>query len=135
MQAIITDFSQSFVRLKVWQADGSYVETTSLGQKGVLYWARTKAGKVLCGIDRDGLDAIRSVLGELEQEERAAIVFALQGLRDLRLQQLEVEIDLTAEVAKYKIAYRNPAADVAVFEGFVAAELPVRLNRGTSQSL
>ncbi len=134
MQTIIRDFSKSFVRLKIWQADGSYVETTSLSNKGVLYYARTPSGFPLVGIDRDGLDKILVILGALEKEERAALEFALKDLSGADLEQLEVEVDFTTAPAKYKLTYRDVAADVTMFEHLSDVTEFVRGRRGYSQS-
>lgn len=41
MHTIIRDFSKSFVKLTIWQRDGSRIEVTAIGAKGVLYWAKT----------------------------------------------------------------------------------------------
>lgn len=132
MQTIVKDFSRSFVRLKIWQADGSYVETTTLSNKGVLYWARTPSGFPLVGIDRDGLDKILVILGDLEKEERAALELALKDLSEADLEQLEVEVDLTTDTVRYKILYRDPVTDATVFDSFDEADALLRIKRGYS---
>ncbi|ASP68616.1 hypothetical protein [Sinorhizobium meliloti] len=118
MHTIIRDFSKSFIKLTIWQPDGSRVETTALGTKGILYWARTSNGKVLVGIDRDGLDSILGILGSLEKEELAALHFALKDLREAGLEQLEVDVNLTGEGDRFKIAYRDVATDSATHDSF-----------------
>lgn len=118
MHMILTDFSKSFVKLTIWQRDGSRIEMTAIGAKGVLYWAKTSSGRVLVGIDRDGLDQVLRMLGTLDKEEAAALHFALTELSKTGLDALEVEVNLTGEGNKFKVAYRDVATDSPTYDAF-----------------
>ncbi|GEO85558.1 MULTISPECIES: hypothetical protein [Alphaproteobacteria] len=118
MSTIITDFSKSFVKLTIWQQDGARVEITSMGTKGVLYWARAASGHIVCGIDREGLDLIRVILGAMDQEEATALHFALADISKTGLDALEVDVNLTGEGSKFKITYRNAATNSPAYDYF-----------------
>lgn len=118
MSTIITDFSKSFVKLTIWQQDGARVEITSIGTKGVLYWARAASGHIVCGIDREGLDLVLGILGAMDQEEEAALRFALADLSKTGLDDLEVDVNFTREGSKFKITYRDADTNSPAYDSF-----------------
>lgn len=111
MENIIKEFSKSFARLKVRQSDGTYVETTKVGEKGVLYWVRTPSGQILKGLDHEGLNQILGVLDKLDKENRAVLHFAILDIIQAELAQVEVEVNLADKGKRYSVIYRNINTD------------------------
>lgn len=107
MQTIIKEFNESFGRLKVRQSDGTYVETTTVGEKGVLYWVRTRSGQILTGWDLEGLNLILNILAELEKDEHEALHSALTDIIGEGFDQLEVEVNLTKDGPTFALIYRD----------------------------
>ena len=130
MEAIIRDASSIYVRIKIWQADNTYVERTILGPD-VLYWARTRYGQVLFGYNRDGLNAISGVLAKLDDDERNAIQFALDEVANSGLHLPEIEVELGGKEPRYRISYRDVRE--VVWDDFTDVVTFLRRTRGYSQ--
>ena len=118
MKDISVDFSRSFSRLTIFQPDGSRVETTLVGNKGVLYRARAANGRILVGMDRAGHDLVLGILGALEQEEHAKLYYALEELREEGFADPEVDVDLTGERQMFRITFQDERTVSTSWFGF-----------------